>query len=160
MEFVINEWYLDWHRPNATSEEQEKARKFLNWLQNHNHRIVVLRGSPFHKKLNDYRRDFGYHPMCKIFLKSFFSQIFTNPEKCRIVEQPPALPREIEEILQRPTDPPLTNIESDRYLFESAETTEPKIIVTTDARLIRNFEGNNRFQLILTDDFFSIHNII
>ena len=61
---------------------------------------------------------------------------------------------EIEAILQRPSEPPLTNIESDRYLFESAETTTEKIIVTTDKKLMKHFEGNEQFQLMSVDDFF------
>lgn len=157
MEFVINEWYLDWHNPKeSTPEEQAKARVFLQWLQNNDHRIVVLLNTEFTKKLNGYRRDFSYHPMCSIYLKLFFSQIFFNPEKCRILETPLELPADIEEILKRPSEPPLTNIENDRYLFQSAEaieTTEEKIIVTTDTKLMKHFEGNGRFQLWSVEEF-------
>ncbi|MCC6460055.1 MAG: hypothetical protein IT260_06275 [Saprospiraceae bacterium] len=159
MEFVINEWYLDWHRPDATPENQEKARRFFHWLQQSEHRIVVLRGSPFHQKLNDYRRDFHFDNMCKVYLKMFFSQIFENSERCRILETAPELPLHIELALQRPEIPPLTNFESDRYLFESAETTEHKIIVTTDTKLIRHFETILGLELIQADDFFSRHTI-
>ncbi|MFN0035735.1 MAG: hypothetical protein ACKVUS_11760 [Saprospiraceae bacterium] len=147
MEFVINEWYLDWHTPGAISEEQRKARVFMRWLLKSEHRIVVLKNCDFTQKLNRFRRDFDYHPMCGIQLKIFFTQIFMNAEKCRIVDAPPELPPEIEAILNRPSESPLTNIESDRYLFESAETTEEKIIVTTDTKLMAHFEGNGRYQL-------------
>ena len=154
MEFVINEWFLEWHKPTASSEEQRKARVFTNWLLTSKHKIVVLRHCDFTQKLNRLRRDFNYHPMCGQQLKIFFTQVFMNTEKCRIVEIPPELPAKIEEILDRPTESPLTNIESDRYLFESAETTEEKIIVTTDVKLINHFEGNGHYQLWSVDDFF------
>lgn len=160
MEFVINEWFLEWHKPDAKPEEQRKARAFTNWLIKSEHRIVLLKNSNFTQKLNNIRRDFDYHPMSNSYLKLFFSQVLMNPERCRIVDEPPNLPNEIETILTRPEEPPLTNIESDRYLFESAETTKEKIIVTTDTKLIKHFENNEHFQLWHTDDFFNHHNII
>jgi hypothetical protein len=147
MEFVINEWFLEWHKPDATSEEHRKARVFTSWLLKSDHRIVVLKNSDFTLKLNAIRRNFSYHPMSGIQLKLFFSQIYMNTDKCRIVEVPPALTPEIEAILKRPIASPLTNIESDRYLFESAESTEEKIIVTTDTKLVAHFKGNGRYEL-------------
>ncbi|MBC7775157.1 MAG: hypothetical protein H7246_06925 [Phycisphaerae bacterium] len=153
MEFVINEWFLEWHKPDAISEEQRKARVFTSWLLKREYRIVVLRNCDFTQKLNDIRRKFGYHPMGGIQLKIFFSQIFMNVERCRIVDIPPELPPEIEAILKRPPENPLKNIESDRYLFESAETTEEKIIVTTDTKLMAHFEGNGRYQLWGVEEF-------
>ena len=147
MEFVINEWFLEWHKPSATAEEQRIARLFTSWLLKSENRIVVLRNCDFTQKLNTIRRNFGYHPMAGLQLKHFFSQVIMNPERCRIVDDPPELPPEIEAILERPTATPLTNIESDRYLFESAETTQEKIIVTTDIKLVAHFEGNGRYQL-------------
>ncbi len=155
MEFVINEWYLDWHRPDAAPSEQAAARKFLEWLQASQHRVVVLRDSPFIQKLHTYRRDFDYHLMSRIYLKLFFSQILDNPDKCRILEEPTTLPLEIEELLRRPLENPLTNYESDRYLFQAAETTEAKIIITTDVKLMKHFEGNGRFELWSVDEFWA-----
>lgn len=159
MEFVINEWFLEWHKPSATDEEQVKARMFTKWLLNNEHRIVILQNTGFTKKLNDIRRDFGFYHMSAIYLKLFFSQIFINSEKCRLLEMPPELPADIEEILKRPSEPPLTNIESDRYLFQSAEVTEEKIIVTTDVKLIKHFEGNGRFRMMNVDEFMTEFNV-
>ncbi len=154
MEFVINEWYPIWHNPQkSTQEEQAKARVFLQWLQNNDHRIVVLLNTEFTKKLNDYRRDFNFHPMCSIYLKLFFSHIFINPDKCRILETPPELPADIEDLLRRPLESPLSNFASDRYLFQSAEATEEKTIVTTDIKLINHFEGNGRYRLWDVEEF-------
>lgn len=147
MEFVINEWYLDWHRPDESPENQAKARMFLEWLTTSEHRIVLLRASPFHRKLNNYSINIGY-PMTQ-FLKVFFGKVFDNPEKCRILETPPDLPFEILEKLS------VGNFASDGYLFETAETTEEKIIVTTDTKLIKHFEGNGRFQLWHVGEFMS-----
>ncbi len=159
MEFVINEWFLEWHKPSATPEEQRMARAFTNWLINSKNRVVLLKDSDFTHKLNNIRRDFDHHPMTNIYLKLFFSQIIMNPDRCRIVDEPPKLPDETETRLKPPEVSPLTNIESDRYLFESAETTEEKIIVTTDTKLIKHFENNEYFQLWHADDFFTHHNI-
>ena len=151
MEFVMNEWYLDWHRPDESPENQEKARKILAWLQTSEHRIIVLRGSPFHKKLNLYSSRIGY-PMA-MYLKVFFGKIFDDPVKCRILEEPPPLTTDIESKFE------VGNFASDRYLFQSAETTNEKIIVTTDTKLIKHFESNGQFHLIHVEDFISQYNI-
>jgi hypothetical protein len=62
------------------------------------------------------------------------------------------LDESIEQLLN-PTVP--SNFASDRYLFQSAETTEEKIIVTTDTKLMKHFEGNGRFQLWIVEEFMS-----
>jgi hypothetical protein len=154
MEFVINEWFLEWHKPDATPEEQQKARTFTKWLINSEHRIVMLRDSDFTRKLNQIRRDFNFHYMSNLELKLFFSQVIINPARCRIIDEPPVLPDETIAILKRPSEPPLHNIESDIYLFEAAEATIEKIIVTTDTKLIDHFEGQKLFKLWNTEDFF------
>jgi len=148
MEFVINEWFLDWHRPDASAEDQQRARVFVAWLLQSDHKIVLLRQSPFTKKLNDYRRQFPYHPMCQQYLKIFFSQIFGDPDKCRILETAPTLSEEMETKLA------VGNFGSDRYLFQSATDAAQKIIVTTDQRLIRHISLTDGFNLLSTDDFF------
>lgn len=146
MEFVINEWFLDWHKPGATAEEQTKVRFFTNWLLQSEHSLVILRSSNFTRKMNEYRRKFN-NQMCAFHLKIFFTQVFMNSRKCRIIEDPPELPENILEKLS------VGNFSSDRYLFESAETTEQKIIVTTDTRLINHFAENGRFQLLTVEEF-------
>jgi hypothetical protein len=39
------------------------------------------------------------------------------------------------------------------YLFEAATLTNTKKIITTDVKLIKQFEGNNTYKLILLKDF-------
>lgn len=114
-------------------------------MQTSEHSITILRGSPFHKKLNLYSSRIG-DPMVML-LKVFFGTIFNDPTQCRILEEPPPLPEDIEEKLR------IGNFASDRYLFQSAEATEEKTIVTTDIKLINHFEGNGRYRLWDVEEF-------
>lgn len=155
MEFVINEWFLDWHRSGATPEEQVRAFRFLDWLLQSQNRIVILRTSNFIRKLHQLRRDGSVSPLCQLKLKVFFGQILENPERCRIIEVPPALSPEIEALLERPVEAPFHNKESDRYLFQTAQATNEKIIVTTDRKLIEHMGNTDNFHVILADDFFA-----
>ena len=148
MEFVFNEWFLDWHRPAATKEEKRNVRRIFEWLLANEHRLVVLADSPFTQKLHNYRRLFS-SGFTGAALKEFISAILLNSKKCRLLEMPPDLTADIIEKLT------IGNFASDYYLFESAETTEEKVIVTTDTKLIKHFEDNGRFQLWSVEDFLS-----
>lgn len=147
MKFVFNEWFLDWHLPNAASEEKRKVRRIFEWLlASEEHQIVVLSQSPFIKKLNDFRKahNSGFTGGA---LKEFISGVVLAKEKCLLLETSPDLP---DDILNRLS---VGNFSSDRYLFQSAEATEDKIIVTTDAKLIKHFEENSRYQLWSVEEF-------
>lgn len=148
MEFVINEWFLDWHHPNASLKNQKIVRDFVSWLLLNEHKIVLLRQSPFTQKLNTYRRDFHYHPMCQLYLKIFFSQIVENPDKCRILETAPVLSADVEVKLA------VGNFGSDRYLFQSAMDTAQKLIITTDQKLINHMDQTEGFNVLLAANFF------
>lgn len=145
MEFVFNEWFLDWHSPkDASAEEKRKVNRIFSWLLlQGEHRLILLTESPFMDKLNKYRKDFDYDPFCRKSLKIFFSQIFSNQARCRQIEIAPGLDQKTEQLLEVEG----TNFASDHYLFQSAETSEDKIIVTTDQKLIEHFKNNERFQL-------------
>ncbi len=106
-------------------------------------------------KLNRYRKDFDYDPFCRASLKMFFTGLFLNPNKCLQVQIPPLLDDLTENLLEEEG----TNFASDRYLFQSAETTEEKIIITTDQKLIDHFSGNERYQLWTVDQFIAHFNI-
>ncbi|MBL7797985.1 MAG: hypothetical protein JNJ90_15950 [Saprospiraceae bacterium] len=151
MELVVNEWFLDWHSPNASMEEQKHAGLFLKCLLENDHKLVLLRESPFMQKLHTYRKAFDFYIPARLSLKTFFSNILNNSDKCRIVENALPLPAELEDKLSQ------GNFSSDRYLFESAQETEQKIIVTTDQRLIAHIGQTDNFRLITFEDFFQNH---
>ncbi len=148
MELVINEWFLEWHKSNASMVEQQQARMFLNCLLHSNHTLVVMRESPFMQKLHTFRRRFDYHMPCRLSLKTFFNAILYNSEKCRIVENAPPLTGEMEDKLSQ------GNYSSDRYLFESAQETEEKLIVTTDHKLIKHIGQTDNFKLLTFEEYF------
>lgn len=123
MEFVFNEWFLDWHSPkDANAEEKRNVNRIVNWLLQSEHRLIVLTDSPFMDKLNRYRRGFDYDPFCRKSLKMFFSQIFSNRAKCRQIEMPPTLDQKTEQLLEAEG----RNFISDRYLFNPPKTVRIK----------------------------------
>lgn len=156
MDFVFNEWFLDWRSPkDSTAEERQQVNRIFKWLLQSEHRLVVLVDSPFMDKLNRYRKDFDYDPFCRESLKMFFSGIFLNRNKCLQVETPPLLDDRTEELLAEEG----RNFASDRYLFQSAEISGEKIIVTTDQKLIEQFSGQNRFNLWTVEKLLSTFEI-
>ncbi len=103
------------------------------------------------QKLHTYRKVFDYYNPARLSLKTFFNSILNNSDKCRIVENAQPLAEELEHKLSQ------GNFSSDRYLFESAQETERKIIVTTDEKLIAHIGQTDNFRLITFEDFFQNH---
>ncbi|MFZ4635122.1 MAG: hypothetical protein ACOYNO_13030 [Saprospiraceae bacterium] len=147
MDFVINEWFLDWHRPDALAVEKKEVYVFFQRFLRSNHKIVVLQNSPFLQKLHRYRSTFDYDIPCRLALKNFFSAVLQNPEKCVVLQGATALPSVLESKL-------LTgNYASDQYLFQAAQATDDKIIVTTDRRLVEHIGPNEGFNFYDVETF-------
>jgi len=147
MDFVINEWFLDWYRPDATAAEQKSVRVFFHHFLLSDHKIVVLQNSPFLQKLHRYRSTFDYDIPCRLALKNFFSTVLQNPEKCVVLQVATALPSVLESKL-------LTgNYASDQYLFQAAQATDDKIIVTTDRKLVEHIGPNEGFNFYNVESF-------
>ncbi|MCC6410632.1 MAG: hypothetical protein IT270_03170 [Saprospiraceae bacterium] len=152
MDLVFNEWFLEWHRPDASMEEKQKVRCLTDWLLKNEHRLVVLKKSPFINKLNDFRRIYS-SGFTGIALKTFYTSIVLNSDNCLLIEEPPALPTETTNLLS------VGNYKSDTYLFESAYVSADKIIVTTDEKLRKQFENQQLFQLWSVDELMKHFNI-
>ena len=151
MEIVFNEWFLDWHRPDAIDDERKRVDHILDWLIESDCQLVILQKSPFLQKLFAYRKRFDFDPFCRKRLKIFSNAMLSaNKSKCRLITEAPALGESIERLLN-PSKP--SNFASDRYLFQSAESTDEKIIITTDTKLMKHFEGNGRYQLWSVEEF-------
>jgi hypothetical protein len=59
MEFVINEWFPEYLRPDAPVEQQKKVFQFIEILLSRaDTRIVVRRPSAFLRKLLRFEKDF------------------------------------------------------------------------------------------------------
>ena len=152
MEYVVNEWLLDYFRYNDGTAEKEKLYKFLAYFSSNDDVIIVRIPSPFSKKLYDYanvlQNDHEKYQHLKLFIN-----IILDSDKCKIFpewEYPtPSLSANLNSKLNQ------GNFGSDRYLFETAMfiTKNEKIIITTDAKLVEHVKEISEFKLILLNDF-------
>jgi predicted nucleic acid-binding protein len=156
MEFVINEWFCDYFNPLEPREKFEINQKFLSWFYASPHKLVILIDSPFHIKLQKYSKWIsGYKdPKYYMLLKKFMSIITSNSSKIKFIE-PQELHQDIINLLNREG----TNYSSDQYLFEAALTSDSKIIVTTDGKLIDHMGISDHYRLVHLNDFLITYNI-
>lgn len=148
MEIVVNEWLLEWLRPDHADAEQRKfAQQFLVRLLKSERVLVVRNPSAFYRKAHRYPKEFSGYPTEVQFYRHLINLI-QDSDRCRIVDDEDALPLP-ESTLKKLA---VGNFGSDRYLFEAAHTTAPRIIVTSDEKLIAHLAGED-FRLVLPGDF-------
>ncbi|MFN0215270.1 MAG: hypothetical protein ACKVT2_13525 [Saprospiraceae bacterium] len=150
MDFVVNEWLPEYLRPTASAEKREKALTFLKaFIMKPGDRIVVREPSEFLRKIHRFRKEFDYDNESRKLYKNFIKAILENSEKCLQIPNSETLPlsSELQERLSK------GNFYSDRYLFEAAQHSDSKNIVTTDVRLQQHLSDTADFQVILLDDF-------
>ena len=80
-------------------------------------------------------------------LRKFIKLILEDSRRCELIDDEIYLPEIIIENLS------IGNYASGQYLFEAAFSTEEKIIVTTDQKLIDQMQGNNLFQVVHLEEF-------
>jgi hypothetical protein len=151
MELVVNEWLPEYFRPDAGDTEKQQAEKFLNAFMLRPDRLFIKDSSPFLGKIYRFQKQFDYDLTTREAFKSFVKFILRNPDKCTLVmeDEVQNLPTATESRLAE------GNYGSDRYLFEAANLTEDKTIVTTDIRLKKHMEEDGHFQVVLLEDFLS-----
>jgi hypothetical protein len=146
MEIVVNEWLLDYMRPDSKDSDKIKTfKKFVNaWVKKCD-KIVIRRKSPFTSKFYRHMKQFGWNPDFKECSKRLLDLLFYNSDKTIIVEEADIkkLPKEIEE--KTPLD--------DKYLIELAYSSRDKIIVTTDQRLKEKLHDDVDLKIYLLDEF-------
>jgi hypothetical protein len=153
MEYVVNEWLLDYFRYDDGTVERKKLFKFLAYFSSNDDVILIKTPSPFNEKLYNYAKDLQNDHKKYQYLKWFIKTIFRNRDKCKIFpewEYPtPSLNENLNSKLNQ------GNFDSDRYLFETAMfiTKNEKIIITTDEKLVEHVKEISEFKLILLDDF-------
>lgn len=151
MEFVVNEWLMEYLKPDAPDAHRDLAERFLQrFSQRPQDKIFVREPSPFLNKALRYPKEYKNYESASRPYQNFIKFILLDPQKCeRIDVEVVELPTEILEKLNQSN----TNYASDTYLFEAASFTEHKIIVTTDEKLARQMQDIEVFRVILLTDF-------
>ena len=154
MELVVNEWLPEYFKPDAKREEKDQLQQFLQTFIQSDDCIVVRRKSPFLDKIHRFSKDYQRYEEIK-FIRIFIRLVLDNSKKCRYVDDTDVLPlsdtvtTRLHEFINDDTK---TNYSSDEYLFEAANTTENKMIITTDAKLQKQMQGLG-FEVCLLADF-------
>ncbi len=136
MEVVVNEWFLEYFRPD--SSKRSTWYKFVDLLDKHLFVIVVRGSSPFIKKLYNYGNQFHPH------FRPIFS-LFRDSSKVKIVPE--------NEISPLPPETKTLFPEDDVYLVELALSSSGRIIVTTDSPLKEKLEQSTDIKTYLLEEF-------
>lgn len=145
MEIIVNEWLLEYMRPNTNSEKTTTAIQFINAVERRCDKIVVGRSTPFVLKFYHYMGRFGWDTNFKERFTKLNHLLFRNSDKTIIVDDSDIkeFPKGIEE--KTPPD--------DKYLIELAYSHNNRIIVTTDQRLKEKLQDEEDLKIYLLEDF-------
>jgi hypothetical protein len=125
MEFVVNEWLMEYLRPDATDSEKTLAQQFLQrFMQKEEDKIFVREPSAFLNKVFRYAKTYQQNTEIVLNFRHFIKEILLNQKKCYRVIEDIELSKDITIKLNAPD----TNFNSDTYLFEAASFTKDKII--------------------------------
>lgn len=144
MEFVVNEWFIEYATPDVGENEKKLFDGFFKAFLSKEDRLVVHLNSEFIRKLRRYNKTFQRYPEMRIF-RQIVQMIFLDSNKAKLVPE-----IQLENDILNLT---IGTFESDRYLFEAAEQSDSKIIVTTDERLQQQVSAISRYNVRLLNDF-------
>jgi hypothetical protein len=146
MEIVVNEWLLDYLRPDAEPDQIELSIKFVNAWVEKSDRVIIRKTSPFTRKLYNYMDQCRGYQICLGRFRAL-NNLFRDSDKTRMLDDCDI--SEIPENLaaKTPTD--------DRYLVELWYSVPGSVIVTTDSKL-RNklIEYDSFAKIYLLEEFF------
>ncbi len=146
MEFVVNEWLPEYFKPEENQQCKNQLSKFVQRFFEKNDQIFVRNPSPFLDKLYRFEKNY-FDPKFRKQIGLFIYNVIENPIKCTQIHGNIILDDETNKLLSK------GNFASDSYLFEAATMTNSKKIITTDVKLIKQFDGNDTYELILLEDF-------
>ena len=149
MDFVINEWLLNYFLPGANKREKKQLFYFLQRFEDRRDRIVVLRPSPFTAKLDVFANLYSRNQTVYPLIKRFITGVLLNPSRATLISINEPLPYQTLAVIYELG----TNYQSDEYLFHAALRTESKLIITTDEKLCRAMVDDQVFKVVLLTEF-------
>jgi predicted nucleic acid-binding protein len=145
MEIVVNEWLLDYLRPNSEKFKRDLALKFVNtWVKNCD-KVLIRRPSPFIKKFYTYMKQFESDLDFKKRFKKVNELLFYNLDKTIIIDD--------NEVKSLPEGIGQKDLGDDKYLIELAYSSTDPIIVTTDERLKEKLKDESDLKVYLLEEF-------
>jgi hypothetical protein len=144
MEFVVNEWLLEYIRRDAEPQNRADACKFLEHLKNKPDKLVIKRKSRFSDKYYWYMKE-GEHDDRSKEISKFLGYLLRDSNKTTIMEEEevPQIPEDIKE------DCPADDI----YLIELALFSKDRTIITTDRKLKEKMNSCSILKILIFSDF-------
>jgi rRNA-processing protein FCF1 len=144
MEIIVNEWLLEYLRPDAQESNRVAAIQFLNAFVKKGDKIVIKRNSRFIEKFHDYSKRSEQF----VNLKPLFSMLhllFRDSDKTVIVYD--------DELLELPDDIATKTPADDVYLIELWYSNQERIVLTTDAKLKERLKDVPNLKICLLGEF-------
>ena len=145
MQFVVNEWLLEYLTPNADEDNFKKVNKFIEYISGQSHKIVIGRKNPFITKFYKFSKEYSWNESSNKNFKKLHNLLFRDSERTLIIED--------NELYKIPEELKNKTHSKDIYLIELALSTEDKIIITTDSKLKEMLKDVNDLNIELLDDF-------
>jgi hypothetical protein len=139
MEIVVNEWLLEYLRPDAPNAHREAAVQFINALVRKCDKMVIKRKSPFADKLCAY-----VHRSWKQF-SSLHKLVFIDSDRTIIADE-----SDLEDL---PKDIAAKTPEDDKYLVELWYSKQDRIVLTTDTKLKDKLKDVPGLKIYLLGEF-------
>lgn len=162
-QIVVNEWFLEYGKEDTPLENIEIAKDFFRILMSNPFQIVVIEGDEFVKKLYKYeKKSLGQSSYKFEYYKDIKIHILLNSRKCVLndFDVKVNIDSHTNYLLSvNEDDDEANNIESDRFLFNSASLIEgnEKLILTTDDKLIKRFAKQSTYKVQHIKDFIKEH---
>jgi signal transduction protein with GAF and PtsI domain len=144
MEIVVNEWLLDYLRPDAQVPDKTMAIQFLNAFLKKQDKMVIKGNSSFVDKFHRFMKQFGWDINFKKNFSKLNRLLFLNSDKTIIVDE-----GDIKELSKEIAD----KTGDDRYLIELWYSNQERIILTTDARLKEKLNDVPDLNIRLLEEF-------
>jgi len=144
MEIIINEWLLNYLRPDAQESDRRAAMQFLNVFVKKCDKIVIKRNSRFVDKFYDYSKRSEQFVNSKP-LFSMLHLLFRDADKTII-----AYDRDLQVL---PEDIDAKTPEDDKYLIELWYSNQDRIVLTTDAKLRDKLKDIPGLKICLLPEF-------
>lgn len=162
-QIVVNEWFLEYGKEDTPIENIEIAKDFFRIFMSNPLQIVVIEGDEFVRKLYKYeKKSLGQTSYKFEYYRDIKKHILLNSRKCVLndFDVKVKLDNHTEYLLRaNEEEGKINNIESDRFLFNSASLIEgnEKLILTTDDKLIKRFAKQSTYKVQHIKDFINEH---
>jgi hypothetical protein len=145
MEIIVNEWLLEYLRPDAPITDRDAAVQFVKTLVRKCDKMVIKRKSPFANKLYAYMYSFGWDACSRKRFSDLHKLVFLDSDKTIIADDSDLqdLPEDIS--AKTPTD--------DKYLIELWYVKQDRIVLTTDAKLKEKLKDVPDLKICLLVEF-------